>query len=103
MNNQNAFIPAPYPVSDAQARIDKPVLIDDSKMETKMDTISGRNEAAFNESINDDTKDKADTTIDQDERYIEDLDGCVVCVSSKIFRLLRLIITLKILMVVWYV
>ncbi|KAG2554054.1 hypothetical protein PVAP13_9KG638200 [Panicum virgatum] len=78
MNNQNAFIPAPYPVSDAQARIDKPVLIDDSKMETKMDTISGRNEAAFNESINDDTKDKADTTIDQDERYIEDLDGCVV-------------------------
>jgi hypothetical protein len=37
-----------FQVSDAQARIDKPVLIDDSKMETKMDTISGRNEAAFN-------------------------------------------------------
>ena len=46
----------------------------------------------FPESINDDTKDKADTTIDQDERYIEDLDGCVVCVNSKIFILLRSII-----------
>ena len=33
-----------FQVSDAQARIDKPVLIDDSKMAT----ISGRNEAAFN-------------------------------------------------------
>ncbi|PAN51057.1 hypothetical protein PAHAL_9G566600 [Panicum hallii] len=78
MNNQNAFIPAPYPVSDVQERMDKPVLTDTSKMETKMDTISGRNEVASNESINDDTKDKADTTIDQDERHMEDLDVCVV-------------------------
>jgi hypothetical protein len=46
----------------------------------------------FPESINDDTKDKADTTIDQDERHMEDLDVCVVCVNRKIFILLRLII-----------
>jgi len=48
MNNRNAFIPAPYPVSDVQERMDKPVLIDNSKMETKMNAISGRNEAASN-------------------------------------------------------
>nr|XP_034575165.1 J domain-containing protein required for chloroplast accumulation response 1 isoform X2 [Setaria viridis] len=78
MNNQNAFIPAPYPVNDVQERMDKPVLTDNSKTETKTDTISGSNKAASNESIHDDTKDKADNTIDHVEIDIEDLDGCVV-------------------------
>jgi hypothetical protein len=36
----------------------------------------------FSESIRDDTKDKADDTIDHEESDIEDLDGCVVCVNS---------------------
>ena len=35
-------------VSDVQERMDKPVLIDNSKMETKINAISGRNEAASN-------------------------------------------------------
>jgi hypothetical protein len=37
-----------FQVSDVQERMDKPVLTDTSKMETKMDTISGRNEVASN-------------------------------------------------------
>ncbi|CAN6290336.1 unnamed protein product [Urochloa humidicola] len=79
MNNQDAFISASYTVSEVQERMDKPVSTDNSKPETKMDTIPGRNEAASKESIHDDTKDKPDNTIDhEEERPIEDLDGCVV-------------------------
>ncbi|CAN6307654.1 unnamed protein product [Urochloa humidicola] len=78
MNDQDAFISASYPASEVQERMDKPVPTDNSKPETKMDTIPGRNEATSNELIHDDTKEKADDTIDHEERHIEDLDGCVV-------------------------
>ncbi|XP_062210232.1 J domain-containing protein required for chloroplast accumulation response 1-like isoform X2 [Phragmites australis] len=78
MNNQNAFIAAPYLMSEVQESMDKPVMTANSKVETKMDTISGTNEAVSNESILGDTKDKVDNTIDHGERHVEDLDGCVV-------------------------
>ncbi|KAJ1297176.1 hypothetical protein BS78_01G357700 [Paspalum vaginatum] len=91
MNDHNAFIAAPYPMSEVQERMDEQVLTENSKIETKMDTTSRRNEDASNgmhgqgservrdcESINDSTKDKADNTIDHEERHIEDFDGCVV-------------------------
>jgi hypothetical protein len=35
-------------VNDVQERMDKPVLTDNSKTETKTDTISGRNKASSN-------------------------------------------------------
>ncbi|CAD6202498.1 unnamed protein product [Miscanthus lutarioriparius] len=73
MNSQNAFIAEPFPMREVQERMDKPVLSENSKMDTAM----GSNEAASNESIHDDTKDKADNTIEHD-RHIEDFDGCVV-------------------------
>jgi hypothetical protein len=38
----------------------------------------------FSESRRDDTKDKADDTIDHEESDIEDLDCCVVCVNSSL-------------------
>lgn len=78
MNDQNAFIAAPYPVSEAQGRTNEPVLTANSKMETKMDTALTRNVAASSESIHDGNEDKADNTTDHEEAYIEDLDGCVV-------------------------
>ncbi|WVZ55852.1 hypothetical protein U9M48_006458 [Paspalum notatum var. saurae] len=78
MNDQNAIIAAPYPMSEVQERMDEQVLTDNSKVETKMNTTSRRNEDTSNESINDGTKDKADSTIDHEERHIEDFDGCVV-------------------------
>uniref|UniRef100_A0A0A9CTJ7 Uncharacterized protein n=1 Tax=Arundo donax TaxID=35708 RepID=A0A0A9CTJ7_ARUDO len=37
MNNQNAFVAAPYPIGEVQETMDKPVLTANSKMETKMD------------------------------------------------------------------
>ncbi|KAF8776197.1 hypothetical protein HU200_003891 [Digitaria exilis] len=91
MNSQNAFISAPYPANEVQERIKKPVPTDNIETETKMDTISGRNGAASDESIQD-TKDKADSMVDHDDIHIEDLDDCVVCVDGKVFMLLRLII-----------
>nr|CAB3496784.1 unnamed protein product [Digitaria exilis] len=63
--------------NEVQERMKKTVLTDNIKMETKMDTISGRNGAASDESIQD-TKDKADSMVDHDDIHIEDLDDCVV-------------------------
>lgn len=37
----------------------------------------------FSESTQD-TKDKAANTADHDDKHIEDLDGCVVCVNGKV-------------------
>lgn len=72
MNSQNAFTAEPFPMTEVQERLDKPVLTANSKM----DTATGSNEAASNEPIHDDTKDKAANTIEHED--IEDLDGCVV-------------------------
>ncbi|EER95331.1 hypothetical protein BDA96_01G499800 [Sorghum bicolor] len=74
MNSQNAFIAESSPMTEVQERMDKPVLSENSKMDTAM----GSNEAASNESIHDDTKDKADNTMQHEDIHIEDLDGCVV-------------------------
>ena len=46
----------------------------------------------FSESIHDDTKDKADNTIEHD-RHIEDFDGCVVCANCSLYIFFRLIIS----------
>ncbi|KAL6645037.1 hypothetical protein ACP70R_016645 [Stipagrostis hirtigluma subsp. patula] len=75
MFNQNAFIAGPYPMPE---KMDKPVLTTNTKMEAKMDTISGRNETVSSESVSGDTNDKVDNTIDDGESYVEDLDRCVV-------------------------
>ncbi|GJN30590.1 hypothetical protein PR202_gb18905 [Eleusine coracana subsp. coracana] len=45
-NNQNAFIDVPSPMSEAQERMEKPILTTNSRMEGKMETASERNEAA---------------------------------------------------------
>lgn len=74
MNSQNAFIAEPFPMREVQERMDKPVLSENSKMDTAM----GSNEAASNESVHDDTKGKVDNTIEHEDRHIEDFDGCVL-------------------------
>ncbi|TVU48070.1 hypothetical protein EJB05_07692 [Eragrostis curvula] len=72
MSNQNAFMLSP--MSEGQERLEKPVLISDSKM----DTNSARNEAVPNELITGGRNDNLDNIIDLGEIYVEDLDVCLV-------------------------